>query len=60
MGMVTPLGRDLETTWSALREGRSGVAPITLFDASAFDVRIAAEVKAAVGAAASEWFVKRV
>src|SRR4051794_16099168 len=45
MGMVTPLGRDLETTWSALREGRSGVGPITLFDARTFPTKIAAEVK---------------
>ncbi|MDX2038684.1 MAG: beta-ketoacyl-ACP synthase II [Isosphaeraceae bacterium] len=45
MGMVTPLGRDLETTWSALTAGKSGVGPITLFDASAFPTRIAAEAK---------------
>lgn len=45
MGMVTPLGRDLEATWESLREGRSGVGPITLFDAESFPTRIAAEVK---------------
>jgi 3-oxoacyl-[acyl-carrier-protein] synthase II len=45
MGMVTPLGRNLESTWSALQEGRSGVGPITLFDASTFPTRIAAEAK---------------
>jgi 3-oxoacyl-[acyl-carrier-protein] synthase II len=44
MGMVTPLGRDLETTWSALLEGKSGVGPISLFDARTFPTRIAAEV----------------
>jgi 3-oxoacyl-[acyl-carrier-protein] synthase II len=44
MGMVTPVGRDLESTWSALQEGRSGVGPISLFDASTFPTRIAAEV----------------
>ena len=33
MGMVTPLGRDLESSWSALQEGRSGVGPISLFNA---------------------------
>jgi 3-oxoacyl-[acyl-carrier-protein] synthase II len=43
MGMVTPLGRDLEATWSALQEGRSGVGTITLFDAETFPTRIAAE-----------------
>jgi 3-oxoacyl-[acyl-carrier-protein] synthase II len=45
MGMVSPLGRDLESTWSALQEGRSGVGPITLFDAETFPTRIAAEVR---------------
>lgn len=44
MGMVTPLGRDLETTWHSLCEGESGVGPITLFDARTFQTQIAAEV----------------
>ena len=44
MGMVTPVGRDLESSWSALQEGRSGVGRITLFDASSFPTKIAAEV----------------
>ena len=44
MGMVTPLGRDLETTWTALLAGKSGVGPISLFDARTFPTRIAAEV----------------
>jgi 3-oxoacyl-[acyl-carrier-protein] synthase II len=43
--MVTPVGRDLESTWSALQEGRSGVGKITLFDAGSFQTKIAAEVK---------------
>ena len=45
MGMVTPVGRDLESTWSALQEGKSGVGPISLFDASSFATQIAAEAK---------------
>src|SRR5262249_49656411 len=45
MGMVTPTGRDLESTWSALLAGKSGVGPITLFDARTFPTRIAAEVR---------------
>ncbi|MEO6810658.1 MAG: beta-ketoacyl synthase N-terminal-like domain-containing protein, partial [Isosphaeraceae bacterium] len=45
MGMVTPLGRDLEQTWATLQEGRSGVDRISLFDASSFPTQIAAEVK---------------
>ena len=44
MGMITPVGGDTESTWRALREGRSGVGPITLFDARTFPTRIAAEV----------------
>ena len=45
MGMVTPLGNDVATTWDAVRAGRSGVGPITRFDATAFTSRIAGEVK---------------
>ena len=45
MGAITPVGRDVESTWSSLREGRGGVGPITLFDAATFATRIAAEVK---------------
>jgi 3-oxoacyl-[acyl-carrier-protein] synthase II len=45
LGLVTPAGNDVATTWSALLAARSGVAPITSFDASGFPVRIAAEVK---------------
>jgi 3-oxoacyl-[acyl-carrier-protein] synthase II len=45
-GLVTPLGLDLPTTWSALKEGVSGAAPITQFDANEnYDVRFACEVK---------------
>ncbi len=45
IGMVTPLGNDVESTWEALCAGRSGVGPITQFDASNQDVRFAAEVR---------------
>ena len=45
IGVVTPVGNDVETTWSALLAGRSGAAAISLFDASGFSTRIAAEVK---------------
>jgi 3-oxoacyl-(acyl-carrier-protein) synthase len=45
VGLVTPVGNDVKTTWSALLAGRSGGAPITLFDASGFAATIAAEVK---------------
>ena len=45
MGAMTPLGNDVATFWSNLTAGVSGVGPITLFDASDLEVRIAAEVK---------------
>jgi beta-ketoacyl-acyl-carrier-protein synthase II len=45
LGLVTPVGNNVPTSWSALLAGRSGAAPITLFDARGFSTRIAAEVK---------------
>ncbi|MBO4254043.1 beta-ketoacyl-[acyl-carrier-protein] synthase family protein [Streptomyces griseorubiginosus] len=44
-GAVTPLGNDAPSTWRSLCAGRSGVGPFTLFDASSFPVRIAAQVR---------------
>ena len=45
LGLVTPVGLDVEETWDALIEGRSGGAPITQFDASDQSVQFACEVK---------------
>lgn len=45
IGLVTPIGVGLEQNWTSLMEGKSGVGPITRFDASAFSTKIAAEVK---------------
>src|SRR5256885_12550990 len=45
LGAVTPLGPDLKTSWTHLLEGQCGIDRITLFDASAYDTRIAGEVK---------------
>jgi 3-oxoacyl-[acyl-carrier-protein] synthase II len=45
MGCVTPLGNTAEEVWRALVEGKSGIGPITLFDASGFPTRIAGEVR---------------
>lgn len=45
IGIISPLGHDVETVWSALREGKSGVDTITHFDASSFPTHFAAEVK---------------
>lgn len=45
IGVVSPIGIGKESYWQALKEGKNGVGIITLFDASKFPVRIAAEVK---------------
>jgi 3-oxoacyl-[acyl-carrier-protein] synthase II len=45
LGLVSPVGIGVEESWSALVAGRSGIGPITLFDASTFPTRIAGEVK---------------
>ena len=45
IGLVTPVGIGRTESWQALLAGKSGVGPITQFDASAFRVKIAAEVK---------------
>jgi len=45
LGCISPLGNDLENTWKNVLAGKSGVAPITLFDASGFKTQFAAEVK---------------
>jgi 3-oxoacyl-[acyl-carrier-protein] synthase II len=45
MGAVTPLGLDLASTWQAMLAGRSGAGPITRFDPSAHETKIACEVK---------------
>jgi 3-oxoacyl-[acyl-carrier-protein] synthase II len=45
LGAVTPVGNDVETAWKNLLAGECGIGPITLFDAAAYDTRIAGEVK---------------
>src|SRR5262249_7667676 len=45
VGLVTPVGNTVESTWSALTQGRSGADYIKKFDAQKFSVRIACEVK---------------
>ena len=45
LGLVTPVGTDVDSTWRGLLEGKSGAAPITKFDASNQQVRFACEVK---------------
>ncbi|STX50294.1 3-oxoacyl-ACP synthase [Legionella busanensis] len=45
LGVVSPLGHNIDSTWQNLLAGQSGIAPIQQFDASAFPTYIAAEVK---------------
>jgi len=45
LGLITPLGIGVEPSWQGLVAGKSGIGPITLFDASTFPTRIAGEVK---------------
>ena len=46
VGLVSPLGVGTEPSWQGLLEGRSGIGPITHFDASDYPSRIAGEIKA--------------
>jgi 3-oxoacyl-[acyl-carrier-protein] synthase II len=45
MGAITPLGNDVEALWSGCLEGRSGIGPITAFDASGYPCTIAGEAR---------------
>lgn len=45
LGLVSPVGNDVATAWDNVKAGRSGIGPITNFDASAFSTRIAGEVR---------------
>jgi len=51
LGCISPLGLDVPTTWANIVAGKSGVGPITHFDASDFKTKIAAEVKGFDGVA---------
>ena len=56
IGLITPIGNDLESTWSSLLAGKNGAAPITRFDTARFATKFACEVK---GWDASQFFDKR-
>ncbi len=45
LGVVTPVGNDVESTWRALLAGRSGIAPIESFDVSAYSTRFGGAIK---------------
>jgi 3-oxoacyl-[acyl-carrier-protein] synthase II len=56
LGLVSPVGIGVEASWQALVAGRSGIGPITLFDASTYPTRIAGEVK---GFEPGDWMDKK-
>jgi len=56
IGLITPIGNDLESTWAALLAGKNGAAPTTLFDTTDFATKFSCEVK---GWEPSKWFDKR-
>ena len=45
LGAITPLGLSVETSWSGIINGQSGIAPITAYDASALSTRFCGEIK---------------
>ncbi len=45
LGMITPLGATVDSSWAGLKAGKSGIGPITRFDASDLETRIAGEVR---------------
>lgn len=45
LGIISPVGNDVASFWHSLTHGKSGTGPLTAFDASAFDSRVAGEVK---------------
>jgi len=45
LGVVTPVGNDLETFWAALKKGKSGIGRISAFDITNYDCQIAGEVR---------------
>ncbi len=49
MGAITPIGLDVESFWTSIREGKTGFGPITYFDTTDYKVKLAAEVKGFVG-----------
>ena len=56
LGMVSPLGLGVQTNWDALIQGKSGIGPITRFDASAYACRIAGEIR---GFNPEDWVSKK-
>ncbi|MGH8603292.1 MAG: beta-ketoacyl synthase N-terminal-like domain-containing protein, partial [Gammaproteobacteria bacterium] len=45
LGLLTPVGNNVEQSWRNIVEGKSGIVPITAFDASAFSTRFSGPIK---------------
>ena len=45
MGLVSPLGNDMATSWDGIVNGRSGLGPITTFDTEGYSTKIAGEIR---------------
>ncbi|MBQ8141178.1 MAG: beta-ketoacyl-ACP synthase II [Clostridia bacterium] len=45
MGAITPIGKNVRETWEAMKAGKNGIAPITLFDTTEYKAKLGAEVK---------------
>ena len=45
IGAVTPLGNTAMDTWEAMKAGKNGIGPVTLFDTTGYKAHLAAEVK---------------
>jgi 3-oxoacyl-[acyl-carrier-protein] synthase II len=45
LGVISPVGNDISNFWQAIKNGKSGIGPLTTFDASDFESRIAGEIK---------------
>ncbi|MBQ4629144.1 MAG: beta-ketoacyl-ACP synthase II [Clostridia bacterium] len=45
LGAITPIGNNVKDTWEAMKSGKNGIAPITLFDTEKFKAKLGAEVK---------------
>jgi 3-oxoacyl-[acyl-carrier-protein] synthase II len=45
LGCISPVGNNVADTWSAIKEGKSGIATVTKFDATPFTTHFAGEVK---------------
>ena len=59
IGCINPMGNDVETMWTGLKAGKSGVGYTTIFDASRFPTKISAEIKnwdiSQIGLDSQEW-----